>query len=429
LQWVFHAIPHPGEVGYDSWPEDAYLTSGGVHNWSEFTVDAVNGIVFVPFGSPRYDFYGGDREGDNLFGNSLVAINARTGEYLWHQQLVHHDLWDYDLPQAPKLLNLTVNGREIEAVAQATKQGFLFVFDRHTGEHVWAVEEREVPQSDLPGERTSPTQLFPIALEPFAEQRFTAEDINPFLPAEDQERLRELLEGSRYEGPFTPPSFEGSIAMPGHNGGANWGSSAVDPINGELYVISKNLPVLLRAEVTTTEPTAATGGGSPPPTAAQVAAMRADAEAALAAGDLRYNMPYEFLLIQGLSAIAPPYSHLTAYDLNTGHVKWRIANGTTPGYGDASGAHMPRGAPLVTAGGLLFVATAQDRMLRAYDRDSGAVLWSYELPNGSEGIPATYAVDGRQYLVVNASAGTGLFAAPGVPQPPGERVYMAFTLP
>jgi quinoprotein glucose dehydrogenase len=197
LQWVFHAIPHPGEPGYDSWPEGAYLTAGGVHNWSEFTVDAINGIVFVPFGSPRYDFFGGDREGDNLFGNSLVAINARTGDYLWHQQLVQHDLWDYDLPQAPKLLKLTVDGREIEAVAQATKHGFLFVFDRHTGQPVWPIEERPVPQSDLPGEFSSPTQVFPTVVPPFAVQSFTAADINPFLPEAEQARLRELLAASR----------------------------------------------------------------------------------------------------------------------------------------------------------------------------------------------------------------------------------------
>ena len=429
LVWVFHAIPHPGEVGYDTWPEGAYLTAGGVHNWSELTVDEVNGIVFVPFGTGRYDFYGGEREGDNLFANSLVAIDARTGEYLWHQQFVHHDLWDYDLPQAPKLLNVTVDGREIEAVAQATKQGFLFVMDRHTGEHVWPVEERPVPQSDLPGEHTSPTQPFPVGLEPFADQSFEEFDINPYLPAADQERLRVLIAGSRNEGPFTPPSFEGTIAMPGHNGGANWGGSAVDPVNGEFYVVSKNLPVMLRATPTTTEPSAATTAVGGPPTAAQVAARRAEAEAALAAGTLRYNMPYEFLLVNGLAAVAPPYSHLTAYDLNRGRIKWRIPNGSTPGFPENSGAHMPRGAPLATAGGLLFVATAQDRMLRAYDRDTGAVLWSYELPNGSEGIPATYAVDGRQYVVVNASAGTGLFPAPGVPQPPGERVYTVFSLP
>jgi len=435
LQWVFHAIPHPGEFGYETWPEDAYLTAGGVHNWSEFTVDADNGIAFVPFGSPRYDFFGGTREGNNLYGNSLVAINARTGERIWHQQLVHHDLWDFDLPQAPKLLNLRIDGRDIEAVAQATKHGFLFVFDRLTGEPVWPMAEMPVPQSDLPGEFSSPTQPFPTVLEPFAVQSFTADDINPMLAPEAQAALAELLAGSRNEGLFTPPSFEGSISMPGHNGGANWGSSAVDPVNGEFYVVSKNLPVMLRAFVAAddVEPSAGGGGGSGTPSAEEIAASRAAAEASLEDGVIRYNMPYEFLFDQatGLTVIEPPWSHLTAYDLNTGEIKWRIANGTTPidGAPQNSGAHMPRGAPLVTAGGLLFVATAQDRTLRAYDRDTGDVLWSYALPNGSEGIPASYEINGRQYLAVNVTAGNGLFAPRDLAQPEGEKAYMVFALP
>jgi len=434
LQWVFHAIPHPGEFGYDTWPADAYLTAGGIHNWSEFTVDAENGIAFVPFGSPRYDFFGGDREGDNLYGNSLVAINARTGERLWHQQLVHHDLWDFDLPQAPKLLNLNIDDREIEAVAQATKHGFLFVFDRHTGEPVWPMEETPVPQSDLPGEYTSATQPFPTVLEPFAVQSFTANDINPLLSADERERVAALLNGSRNEGLFTPPSFEGSISMPGHNGGANWASSAVDPINGEFFVVSKNIPVMLRAQVAAddVEPGMGGGGGGTP-TAEEIATRRADAEASLADGAIRYSVPYEFLTSQptGLTVTAPPWSHLTAYDLNTGEIKWRIPNGSTPipGAPEDSGAHMPRGAPLVTGGGLLFVATAQDRKIRAYNRDNGDVLWEYELPNGSEGIPASYEVDGRQYLAVNVSAGNGGFAPAILDQPAGERVYVVFTLP
>ncbi|HUF73398.1 MAG TPA: PQQ-binding-like beta-propeller repeat protein [Gammaproteobacteria bacterium] len=435
LEWVFHAIPHPGEFGYDTWPEGAYLTAGGIHNWSELTVDSGNGIAFVPFGSPRYDFFGGDREGDNLYGNSLVAIDARTGERLWHQQLVRHDLWDFDLPQAPKLLNLTVDGRQIEAVAQATKQGFLFVFDRLTGEPVWPIEERPVPQSDLPGEHTSPTQPYPTVLEPFAVLSFTADDINPLLAPEDRERVAELLAGSRNEGLFTPPSFEGSISMPGHNGGANWGGSAVDPIGGSLYVISKNLPVMLRAHVAAddAEPSAGGGGGGGTPTVEEIAASRAEAEASLADGAIRYEVPYEFLRDQatGLSVVAPPWSHLTAYDLNTGEIKWRIPNGRTPipGAPEDSGSHMPRGAPLATAGGLLFVATAQDRRLRAYDRESGAVLWEYELPRGSEGIPATYEVAGRQYLAVNVTTGNGLFAPEGLPELTGEPAYMVFALP
>ncbi|HEX7079469.1 MAG TPA: PQQ-binding-like beta-propeller repeat protein [Gammaproteobacteria bacterium] len=434
LRWVFHSIPHPGEFGYDTWPEGAYKTAGGVHNWSEFTVDEENGIAFIPFGSPRYDFFGGDREGDNLFGNSLVALNARTGERIWHRQLVHHDLWDYDLPQAPKLLTIRHEGREVDVVAQATKHGFLFVFERLTGEPIWPIEERPVPKSDVPGEHASPTQPFPTAPPPFAVQSFTADDINPFLPEEEQELLRERLRNSRNEGLFTPPSFEGSIGMPGHNGGANWGSSAVDPINGEMYVVSKNLPVMLRVELTEDEPSARTVVGSIV-TPEQAAAARAEAEAAAADGEVRYSAPYDFLFSPetGMTAIGPPWSHLTAYDLNTGEIKWRVPNGTVPALGTNTGAHMPRGAPLVTAGGLVFVATASDRMLRAYDRDNGEVLWSYELPTGSEGIPATYEIDGRQYLAVPVAAGAGLFAPRLGPddeeeeEPKGS--YMVFALP
>jgi quinate dehydrogenase (quinone) len=433
LRWVFHSIPHPGELGYDTWPKDAWKTAGGVHNWSEFTVDERNGIAFIPFGSPRYDFYGGPREGDNLFGNSLVALDARTGKRLWHQQLVHHDLWDFDLPQAPKLLTINVDGRGIQAVAQATKHGFLFVFDRLTGEPVWPIEERRVPQSDLPGEHSSPTQRFPTKPPPFAVQSFTVADINPFLPEDEQQTLRARLERSRNEGLFTPPSFEGSISIPGHNGGANWGSSAVDPVNGKLYVISKNLPVMLRAELTSDEPSArgVVGGVV---SAEAVAEARAEAEAAARNGPVRFSVPYDFLRspTNGMSAIGPPWSHITAYDLNTGKIDWRIPDGTTPGPGipDDSGAHYPRGAPLVTAGGLLFVATAQDRTLRAYDRDTGKVLWSTGLPTGSEGIPATYQIDGRQYLAVPVAAGAGLFSPNFVTErEDGEHAYIVYALP
>lgn len=432
LRWIFHSIPHPGEFGYDTWPEDAYLTTGGVHNWAEMTVDEQNGIVFIPFGSPRYDFFGGDRGGDNLYGNSLVALDARTGERIWHQQLVRHDLWDYDLPQAPKLLTIRHDGEEVDVVAQASKQGYLFVFERLTGEPIWPIEDRPVPESDVPGEQASPTQPFPTKPEPFARLSFTADDINPFLPEAEQELLRERLRYSRNEGVFTPPSFRGSIGMPGHNGGANWGGSAVDPINGELYIVSKNLPVMLRVELTDDEPTARTivGGVVTPE---EASASRKAAEAAAAEGKVRYASPYDFMLspTTGMTAIAPPWAHLTAYDLNTGDIKWRVVHGTVPELGENTGAHMPRGGPLVTAGGLVFVATASDRMFRAYDRDTGEVIWSYELPSGSEGIPASYEIDGRQYIALPVAAGAGLFpprfesAAPR----PDDRAYLVFALP
>jgi glucose dehydrogenase len=440
LAWVFHSIPPEGEFGYDTWPKGTQAMAGGVHNWSELTVDEANGIVFVPFGTARYDFFGGNRAGNNLYANSLVAIDARNGKRLWHQQLVHHDLWDYDLPQAPKLLTIRDGRRTREVVAQATKHGFLFVFDRKSGQPVWPIEERPVPQSDVPGEHTSPTQPFPTKPAPFARQSFTERDINPHLPPAEQEILRQKLRNSRNEGLFTPPSFVGSIGVPGHNGGANWASSAVDPLNGELYIVSKNLPVMLRVEISDEEPSARTVNG-PVVTRAEAAATLAAAKtrAEAAQGAVRYSVPYDFLRspTSGMGAMGPPWSELTAYDLNTGEIKWRVPHGGVTGIGDDVGAHFPRGAPLVTAGGLVFAATAQDRQLRAYDRDSGKVLWSYTLPGGSEGIPAMYELDGRQYLALPVAAGAGLFAPlPAGPAPsaaaaaaPLDRAYMVFALP
>ncbi len=433
LAWVFHSIPHPGEFGADSWPKDSTLAAGGVHNWSEMTVDEENNIAFVPFGTARYDFFGGNRAGNNLYANSLVAIDGRTGKRLWHQQLVHHDLWDYDLPQAPKLLTIRDGRRTREVVAQATKHGFLFVFDRKSGEPVWPIEERRVPQSDVPGEHTSPTQPFPTKPAPFARQTFSEADINPYLPEAEKEELRQKLRYGRNEGLFTPPSFQGSFGVPGHNGGANWASAAVDPLKGELYIVSKNLPVMLRVELTNEEPSARTING-PVVTPEQAAAALAAAKSAAEQGPVRYAVPYDFLRspTNGMGAMGPPWSEITAYDLNTGEIKWRKPHGGVLGLGADVGAHFPRGAPLVTAGGLVFAATAQDRQLRAYDRDTGDVLWSFTLPGGSEGIPATYERGGRQYLAVPVAAGAGLFAPllePAPAAPELTRSYIVFALP
>jgi len=321
-----------------------------------------------------------------------------------------------------------------QVVAQGTKHGFLFVFDRKSGEPVWPIEERRVPQSDVPGEHTSPTQPFPTKPAPFARQTFTEADINPYLPDAEKEVLRQKLRYGRNEGLFTPPSFQGSFGVPGHNGGANWASAAVDPVNGELYIVSKNLPVMLRVEMTSEEPSARTING-PVVTPDQAAAALAAAKTAAAQGPVRYAVPYDFLRspANGMGAMSPPWSEITAYDLNTGEIKWRKPNGGVTGIGTDVGAHFPRGAPLVTAGGLVFAATAQDRQLRAYDRDNGDVLWSYTLPGGSEGIPATYELDGRQYLAVPVAAGAGLFAPLLEPAPaaaPGlGRAYIVFALP
>jgi quinoprotein glucose dehydrogenase len=444
LKWVFHTVPRRGEFGADTWPDGALDEIGGVHNWSELTVDVQRGIAYVPTGTARFDFYGGNRHGANLFGNSLVALDARTGKRLWHFQTIHHDLWDYDLPTAPKLLTIRKDGKNVDIVVQPSKQGFVFVFDRVTGQPIWPIEERPVPQSDVPGEKTWPTQPFPTLPPPFARQSFTEKDINPFLPAEEQAKLREQLRSYRNEGLYTPPSFQGSIQLPGHNGGANWGSSAVDPVKGTLYVVSKELPTLLKL----LPPGEAGGGGPLGPAGGGGAGGRAGGRGrggpppgpppvppnAGQPGFNAYNSPYDFMLMSnGLSAMGPPWSQLTAYDLNKGTILWQIPNGEFPGLGAkgaaVAGSHAPRGGPVVTGGGLIFVATSSDRKLRAYDQDNGKVLWERSLPAASEGVPAVYEVNGRQFVAI-CVGGVGLFPPRvGDLTDTGAGQYMVFTLP
>ncbi|HET9196239.1 MAG TPA: PQQ-binding-like beta-propeller repeat protein [Vicinamibacterales bacterium] len=440
LAWIFHVIPHEGEFGYDTWPEGHYKVGGGGHNWSEFTVDEENGIAFVGFGSPRYDFYGGDRKGNNLFANSLVAIDARTGKRIWHQQLIHHDLWDFDIPQSAKLLTIRQNGKPRQIVAQATKQGFLYVFDRRTGQPIWPIEERKVPQTDVPGEWTSPTQPFPTKPAPFAKQSFTEKDINPYLPKEAQDELRARLRSYRNEGIFTPPSFEGSVSMPGHNGGANFGTSAVDPDRGEFYVVHKSLPTVLRITLPAPPRGAGPGPGGAPAaggggrgagggrgnaivTPEQKAELMAQAKTLVenAKGQrLEFGSPVSFMQINfpggAMTAVAPPWSEMVKYDLNTGDIVWRIPTGVQeapPEYNipNNTGVQFPRNAPLVTAGGLVFLATGPERKVRAYDRDNGRELWQHSLPNGAEGMMATYQVNGRQFVVLPVAQPNGTFPA------------------
>jgi quinoprotein glucose dehydrogenase len=464
LAWIFHVIPHEGEFGYDTWPEGHWKLGGGGHNWSEFTVDEENGIAFVGFGSPRYDFYGGDRKGNNLFANSLVAIDARTGKRIWHQQLIHHDLWDWDIPQSAKLLTIRQNGKPRQVVAQATKQGFLYVFDRKTGQPIWPIVERPVPQTDVPGEWSSPTQPFPTKPAPFAKQSFTEKDINPYLPKEAQEEVRARLRSYRNEGLFTPPSFEGSVSMPGHNGGANFGTSAVDPDRGEFYVVHKSLPTILRITMPA-PPGAGRGGGGgrgagnaivTPEEKAQLMAQAKELVDAAKGGQVQFTSPVSFMQINfpggAMTAAAPPWSEMVKYDLNTGDIVWRIPTGVQeapPEYNipNNTGVQFPRNAPLVTAGGLIFLAIGPERKVHAYDRATGKELWQHSLPNGSEGMPATYQVNGRQFVVLPVAQANGTFpmiftnpgAAPAAPPGGGRQgrgggpalpgAYIAFALP
>jgi quinoprotein glucose dehydrogenase len=402
--WTFHTIPHPGEFGYETWPKDAWKTVGGANIWGEIALDEKRGIVYAPTASPKYNFYGADRKGANLFGDCLLALDARTGKRIWHFQMVHHDIWDYDDATAPKLLTLRHEGKSVDAVAQVSKQGFVWVFNRVTGEPLWPIEERPVPRTDMPGEETWATQPFPTKPPPFARQKFTVDDLSPFIE-DPQERasFRDNIQSARNEGLFTPPGRRNTIQMPGNNGGANWGGAAVDPTKGTLYVVSKDLPSMLKLEPDPTAP-----AGAPP----------------------RFVSGFGFMITSsGLAAIGPPWSSMTAYDLNQGTILWRIPLGDVPGLAAKgvknTGSHYPKVGPVVTAGGLIFTGT-RDRFVRALDAETGKILWEKEVDAALEGMPAVYEIAGRQYIVFCASAQVGLTEATQVKI---QGAYVAFALP
>ncbi|MEO8077909.1 MAG: PQQ-binding-like beta-propeller repeat protein, partial [Acidobacteriota bacterium] len=263
-KWQFHTVPRPGEFGYDTWPKEAYRYAGGVNNWGSMSVDDERGIVYIPLGSANYDFYGADRAGQNLFADCLIALDARTGKRLWHFQTVHHDLWDFDNVSAPQLVTVRHNGRRVDAVALAGKTSFLYVFDRVTGRPLWPIEERPVPKSEVPGEHAWPTQPFPTRPPAFGRQSFTVDDVNGWLATPEQyEAMRERVSKARNEGLFTPPGLTDTIAMPGNQGGSNWGTTAADPQKGLVFVVGVNQVAILKLEdVTKRNLEGGRGGGS-----------------------------------------------------------------------------------------------------------------------------------------------------------------------
>ena len=413
LLWQFHTVPRPGEFGYDTWPKDFWTRSGGGINWNELSIDEKRGIAYIPTGTGKWDHYGADRIGQNLFANSIIALDARTGKRLWHFQTVHHDLWDYDLPAGPKLLTVKHDGKNVDVVIQPTKQGFLFVLDRVTGRPLWPIEERAVPKSDVPGEQAWPTQPFPTKPPAFARQALTEKDVSPYMPEAEQASWREKIRNARNEGLFTPPSMKGTVSIPGVSGGASWGTAAVDPAKGNLYIVSHDAPTI----ITITPPgnTAADQKGKAVPHAPPITP---------AGGPFtHYTAPYTQFVSQSsrLPSLSPPWFQLTAYDLNAGTIKWQIPYGTVPslavqGHTDTGVVQQQRGGPVVTASGLIFAAT-NDKKLRAYDTDTGKVIWETDLPASAEGVPAVYEIGGREYIVLCVAAGNG----------PGS--YMAFALP
>ena len=399
LVWTFHTIPYPGEFGYDTWPESAWKWAGGVNTWGEISVDDKRGIAYFPLGSPTHDMFGGDRKGANLFGNCLLALDARTGKRLWHFQTVHHDLWDYDLTTAPKLMTVRHNGATVDIVAQATKFGLLYVFERVTGQPLWPIEERPVPKSDVPGEESFPTQPFPTAPPPYARLKFGVEDLNPFVDDAERRSLRGVLMNARNEGVFTPQTLtRDQISIPGELGGSNWAGTAADPTTGMLYVRSADQPAIHKLREYKAEATPPQGPPRPPiPDIAGVTRYTARLGAMW-----RTN--------NGLPAIAPPWSELVAYDLNAGTIRWRAPLGSVRALvakgikntGNAQRVH--RNGPVVTAGGLIFIGTNADGTVRAFDKDTGKVLWERQLDANPEGMAAVFEVAGREYVVFCASS-------------------------
>lgn len=488
LEWVFRTIPHPGEYGYETWGRDNYknIDVGGANNWAGMAVDRERAIVYVPTGSAAYDFYGANRPGENLFANTLLALDARTGERIWHYQIVRHDILDRDLPAPPVLTTLNRDGVDFDVAVQVTKQGYTFIFDRDTGEPYFPIEDRPVPISDIPGEQTWPTQPFPVKPAPYARQTLTEEDINPY--SENREELVELFRNSRFEGPFTPLSEQGTIIFPGLDGGAEWGGAAVDP-DGIMYVNSNEMAwrISLSPSVTEEEFAGLSHGhriytlhcaachgsdlaGSPAsgfpslvdigstltkeevfdvihqgrgmmPAFSHISGEEVESLVAYLFGEdeeievgeteivapfFTYNISgySKFLDENGFPAISPPWGTLNAIDLNTGELVWKITYGEYPELmvqGIPQTGSENYGGPVATASGLLFIAGTADGKFRAYDKNNGELLWETQLPAAAFATPATYMVDGKQYIVI-AAGGTKLGAD-------GGDSYIAFTLP
>ena len=556
LVWVFHTVPQPGEFGYDTWPKDAYKYVGGANTWGEISVDEKRGIAYYPLGSPTFDYYGGDRLGRNLFGNCLVALDAKTGKRLWHFQTVHHDLWDYDLAAAPQLITVDHDGKKVDAVAQAGKNGFLYVFDRVTGEPLWPIEERPVMQTDVPGEQTEPTQPFPTVVPPFNRQKLTSADLDPYFLTDSERVEWKARLDSVPSGLFVPLSTQReTFTMPGAVGGANWGSTAAIPEKGIVFVRSIDYPSvygrLFKKSPPTKEEEEASkkfAGGQSLYMSACMSCHGADrrggvgpelrtvkdkfgikefhqlinngkgempANPSLKEEDVKnlynylitatggagrfggptgpfkvtgpvvdsggapgglaqrtvigpagsfgrpgeYGIPYpegsnapadRYFIPGGYGlsfpyVISPPWSTITAYDLNTGKIKWQVPVGTDEEAAKQGGKNTgvlraQRQSMVVTSSGVLF-CTGKDGKIYAFDVDNGEELWSYKLPTGTEGIPAMYEVYGKHYLVVCASTplrfgrddpddNVAPGAAPATPGSGGNKgSYVVFALP
>lgn len=485
LRWVFKTIPGPGEFGYQTWPADAWKVVGGANAWTGLTLDEKNGTVFVPTGSATYDFYGADRKGDNLFANCLIALNARTGQRLWHYQFVRHDLWDRDLPAPPTLITVKREGKSIDALAQITKSGYVFILDRATGKPLYPVKEYPVPPGAMEGEWPAASEPVPVKPEPFSRQHLTADLLTRRTPeahAAAEAKFKTLLST-----PFGLPSLQGTVVFPGFDGGGEWGGAAFDPASRLLFVnanemawIMKLIPrkalqqetpvsAVYRSQCATCHK--ADRSGSPPefpsllnlkgkrdeasiativrkgsgrmPAFAQLSEDNARALARFLLGgeDVHVSLAgtkvpqqwvkYEldgyvrFEDAEGYPAIAPPWGTLNALNVDTGEWAWRQPFGEIPklaAHGLKNTGSENYGGAVVTAGGVLFIAaTNYDHKLHAYEAKTGKLLWETELPAAGNATPSTYMVNGRQYVVIAAGGGKSGQNSAGS--------YVAFALP
>jgi quinoprotein glucose dehydrogenase len=485
LRWSFHTIPHPGEAGHESWSKDSWTYNGGANNWAGMALDEARGIVYVPTGSASADFYGANRPGDNLFANSLIALDAATGKRLWHFQTVRHDIWDRDLPSPPNLVTVRHEGRTIDAVAQVTKHGFIFLFDRVTGRPLFPIEYRKFPPSDVPGEFTADTQPIPLKPRPFARQQLTRDMLTTRTPAAREWALAEFQK-FRNGGQFLPFAVGApTVVFPGFDGGAEWGGSAVDPETGWMFVNANDLAwtgelapndppengrMLYQQQCAACHRDDLTGAPPQVPTLVGVGARMSRADLAnivrkgagrmagfpnlsqtavnalveymvtgraLPAGErgvpadspafLKYRFTgYDkFMDPEGYPAVSPPWGTLSAVNLHTGEYAWQVPFGEYPALvalGVRNTGSENYGGPVVTAGGLLFIgATNFDRKFRAFDKTTGKILWETTLPFAGNATPATYELAGRQFVVIAAGGGKS--------GGPSGGVYVAFALP
>jgi quinoprotein glucose dehydrogenase len=423
--WIFHTIPQKGEFGNETWEGGSWNTSGHANAWVPLVVDEKRGLLFAPVSTPGNDYYGGQRKGDNLFADSLVCLDANTGHRVWHFQTVHHGLWDRDGVMMPTLGTVRIDGNNIDIVAAPSKTGYTYVFERATGKPVWPIEERPVPQTDVPGERTSPTQPIPTKPPPFAKQGMSEDDLIDFTP-ELRAKALAVLKKYRYGDAFTPPSLQGTVMMPGNGGGANWGGGAFDPETGLFYVRNKNWPKLITFEkaVPGAAPSAdgnwkgrevkvetSANGTATPGTYPGVAE-----------GDYWYHFPTELMVADTIPISKPPYGTLTAIDLNKGEIVWQVPVGDIPFIRNnplLKGLNLPplggtgNSSAIVTAGGLVFICGATDRNLYAFDKTTGKIVWEGDLGRSADATPMTYQTrKGRQFVVVGLGAGpdTGMVA-------------------